>query len=133
MAFTSVTESVMVEEGTFAYNYVTNADIKAGQAVVMVSGLTETVTTPTDDYSLGDAYNSFVGVATYDATSGNRVSVIGPGHKVRGKVADGIGAGANLAVSGQYFKEISLSGSGNKVAISLETIAADSSGKLLLI
>lgn len=77
MAFTSPTDDIIVQEGTFAFDFDASGSISAGQAVYIngpmyVAAIPATV-----------ACGKAVGVAAYDVTNNQPVAVYGPGNIVR--------------------------------------------------
>jgi len=89
MAFTtssSPAEDIIVQEGTFAFDYNASGDVFAGQAV-KAAHATGFVAAPGN--TTADAVvHGCVGVAAYDQTSeGKAVAVYGPGNIVRAIVS----------------------------------------------
>ena len=78
MTFTSPTDDIIVQEGTFGYGFTASGNIKAGQGVAIY-----------DDMSVGAPpaatalVKGSIGVAAYDASAGDPVLVYGPGNIVR--------------------------------------------------
>ena len=80
MAFTTSTspsEDIIVQEGTFAFDYECSGSVFAGQAVYVNDTLK--VSAPPG----GDVRTGYVGIAAYDQTDGNQVAVYGPGNICR--------------------------------------------------
>jgi len=76
MAFTSPTEDIIVQEGTFAYDLTCSGSISAGQAVIVCGTMQvkpATTALSTDVF----------GVAAYSQTDGNPIAVYGPGNICR--------------------------------------------------
>jgi len=76
MAFTSPTDDIIVQEGTFAYSFTASGTIYAGQLVVP-TGTMQVIAAP------GVSSAKCVGVAAYYVTDGEMVAVYGPGNIVR--------------------------------------------------
>jgi hypothetical protein len=133
MAFTAVTKDIIVEEGTFTFNYVASGTVLAGQALCIASGSTKVKKTNVDT-SAGAGSVAFLGVAVYSAKDNELVAVAGPGNKVRSRVVGACGAGTDLGVDNAgYFKAITTYNSGNKVAVTLQKFSAKGDGDIFLI
>jgi len=136
MSFTSPTDDIIVQEGTFAYNFTASGTIKGGQAVEVQ----DTMKVAASLGSKAQYDNSkVIGVAAYDVTDKEYVAVYGPGNIVRviisGTSKCGVG---NVMIPGSdgKFQARPTTGafiSGIK-AIALETQAtADGTARVLLI
>lgn len=78
MTFTAPTEDIIVQEGTFAFDYDASGTVYAGQGVkaygtmqVMAPGTSDGIT------------HGCVGVSAYQIADGNAVAVYGPGNICR--------------------------------------------------
>jgi len=80
MSFTGPTDDIIVQEGTFAYNFQASGTIKGGQAVIVND--TMKVAAPPGIRAAGDN-RGVIGVAAYDVTDDEYVAVYGPGNIVR--------------------------------------------------
>lgn len=78
MAWSEITDDIIYEEGTFAFNFKAGGTIYAGQCVKISGDATVTATSATSDIGIG--------VAAYDATSGETVAVYTKGNIVLGRV-----------------------------------------------
>jgi len=131
MTFTSPTDDIIVQEGTFAYNYIASGSIKAGQC--LEAGTTSAMNVEIAE----DATDAFVGVAAYDATNGEPLAVYGPGNIVR-CIVNGTSkctVGDDIMVSGSEGK-VSNTGLavGTKIGVALETQATtDGTVRILLV
>ena len=96
MAFTTSTspsEDIIVQEGTFAFDFDASGSVFAGQAVYCNDTLA--VAAPNGGLSAPQA--GCVGIAAYDQTTGNPVAVYGPGNICRAIVSGtGVRAGDPL-------------------------------------
>ena len=120
MTYTAPTDDIIVQEGTFGFSYEANGAIYAGQC------LTAQDTMIVDQAA--DADDAFVGVAAYDASDGDMVTVYGPGNIVRCIVAgtSTCTVGDDLMVSGSEGKVSNTGAStNNKIGVALETQATD--------
>ncbi len=104
MAFTSVAEDVIVQEGTFAFDYDASGTVYAGQGVYAIGTLQVKAPAATTKIAHG-----CVGVAAYEIADGNPVAVYGPGNIVRCKVSGSsvaVAAGDAMACTAEgYFTE----------------------------
>jgi len=78
MTFTSPTDDIIVQEGTFAYSFTASGSVKAGQGVIMTGEME--VGAPASNVALA---KGCIGVAAYDQSDGKPVAVYGPGNIVR--------------------------------------------------
>ena len=69
------TDDVIVQEGTFAFDFIASGTIYAGQAVEPIGTM--------QVRKITNALGTFVGLAAYDATDTQHVAVYGPGNIVR--------------------------------------------------
>jgi len=76
MTFPTLTDDIIVQEGTFAYNFTASGTVYAGQLV-------DAVGTMQVKAAVGISSTAIVGVAAYYATDGEKVAVYGPGNIVR--------------------------------------------------
>ena len=82
MTFTSPTEDIIVQEGTFAFDYDCSGAVSAGQGVYAnATGLY--VAAAPEERGNVDVTAGCLGVAAYGQTHGNPVAVYGPGNIVR--------------------------------------------------
>ena len=130
MAFTSPTDDIIVQEGTFAYSMIASGAIKAGQAVKAAGGAMNvavtTVALSTD----------VIGVAAYTVASGEHVAVYGPGNIVRviisGTSKCTVGDDLYAQYEGKWATGTATAGACHAVA--LETQAtADGTARVLLV
>ena len=136
MAFTTSTspsEDIIVQEGTFAFDYDASGSVFAGQAVYINGSMAVAAVPATSIQGLG-----VVGVAAYDQTNGNPVAVYGPGNICRVIIS-----GTSKCTQGDHlvstyegkFSKITglAAGPSGVSAIALETQAtADGTAKVLL-
>ena len=98
MAFTTTTspsEDIIVQEGTFAFDYDCSGSVFAGQGVIACGTLQVKATPAVYE---GAPAKSCVGVAAYDQTDGKPVAVYGPGNICRVIVSGtGVAVGDILA------------------------------------
>lgn len=78
MTFTAPTEDIIVQEGTFAFDYDASGTVYAGQGVVAYG----TMQVKAPGTAAGIAHGC-VGVAAYQIADGNAVAVYGPGNICR--------------------------------------------------
>ena len=82
MAFTTSTspsEDIIVQEGTFAFDFDASGSVYAGQAVYC----NHTLAVAAPGGGLTSPQHGCVGIAAYDQTNGNPVAVYGPGNICR--------------------------------------------------
>jgi len=82
MAFTTSTspsEDIIVQEGTFAFDFDASGSVYAGQAVYCNHTMAVAAPSTGQDAPVGGC----VGIAAYDQTTGNPVAVYGPGNICR--------------------------------------------------
>ena len=124
MAFTTPTEDIIVQEGTFAFDYLCSGSITKGQGVHAIG--TMAVVASAKTYRDG-IYPGCLGVAAYTQTHGNHIGVYGPGNIVRVCVS-GTGTAVNdellLVDEGKFAERACYNASGVK-AIALETQATN--------
>jgi len=131
MTFTAIADKpVLVEEGTFAMNYLASGTIYAGCALC-VSGGTEKVKPMVKNAGLVQGHG-YVGVAAYNATDGNQIAVYGPGNKVRIRNSGAITAGQSIRPTAKGFFRANTYTQSGQWGIALEDIAVDTYGKVLL-
>jgi hypothetical protein len=122
LTWKAIGDDIILQEGTSAYNYQAGSTIKAGMALsvkespMIVSGC-----------KAKDSTN-FVGIAAYDTSHDKYVAVYGPGNIVRCRVSGAVTTGDALQTAsdteiGYLAKRTVVAGA--KVAIALETVAAD--------
>jgi len=134
MTFTAIAQDpVLVEEGTFAMNYLCSGIIYAGCAVCC-TGATEAVRAQlgSPGCPLPTHRNGFVGVAAYDGTHGYKIAVYGPGNKVRVRASGAIVKGQAIRPVSKGFFKVARPPSGS-FAVALENIADGGYGKVLLV
>ena len=119
MAFTSPTEDIIVQEGTFAFDYLCSGTISAGQGVYAI-GTMAVVAPSTPGVELQPGC---IGVAAYSQTHGNQIAVYGPGNICR-IIVSGTGTAANdelhLVSEGKFVEGTIPNASGISV-LALET------------
>ena len=129
LAWTSPSDDIIFQEGTFAYNFVASGTINAGQVVEVNDTMKVRVDPTAND-------TSWVGVAAYDVTDDEYVAVYGPGNIVRCKSSGAINVGSRVAINSAYghvgVPEAGV-GNGACVGIALETVATDTSVRVLLL
>jgi len=124
MAFTTTTspsEDIIVQEGTFAFDYDCSGSVYAGQGVLAVGTMQVIAPGSFQNKPVGTAC---VGVAAYDQTDGNPVAVYGPGNICRVIVSGtGVAAGDVLACSdhGKFMDTPAAYTTSGVNAIALET------------
>jgi len=124
MTFTSPTDDIIVQEGTFAYDYIASGTIYAGQCL-------EAGTTSSMEVEVAEnATDAFVGVAAYNATDGEKIAVYGPKNIVRCivKGTSVCNIGDDLFVSGSEGKVSNAAIDtpiNHKIGVALETQATD--------
>jgi len=132
MTFTSPTEDIIVQEGTFAFDYLCSGAVSAGQGVTAIGTMAvEAPTTTGVDFAA-----KCVGVAAYDQTHGNHIAVYGPGNIVRVIVSGtSVAVGDNLKlVEEGKFREFACANASGVTAIALETQGtANGTVKVLLV
>ena len=79
MAFTSPTDDIILQEGTFAFDYDAVGAITKGQGVVATSTLGVKVPANVDNTPASGC----LGVAAYTIATGNPIEIYGPGNIVR--------------------------------------------------
>ena len=131
MTYTAIADKpVLVEEGTFAYNYKASGTIYAGCALCC-SGGTELVKPLVKNPGLVQGHG-YIGVAAYNATDGEQISAYGPGNKVRVRASGAITVGQSIRpVAKGFFKANTYTQSG-QWGVALEAISDNSYGKVLL-
>ena len=100
MAFTSPTDDICIQEGTFAFSYTCSGSVSAGQAVHAI-GTMQVKSIPATSV-LG---HGCVGVAAYDQTDGKMVAAYGPGNICRVIVsgtATAVGDVLNATYEGKF-------------------------------
>jgi len=99
MAFTTSTspsEDIIVQEGTFAFDFDASGAVFKGQALYARG----TVGACAPDSALTYAQPGCLGIAAYDQTHGNPVAVFGPGNICRGVISGTCTAGDYLVCGG---------------------------------
>jgi len=126
MAFTSPTDDIILQEGTFAFGYTCSGSVSAGQAVEAI-GTMQVKAVPASSV----VGHGCVGVAAYDQTDGEMVAVYGPGNICR-VIVSGTGVAAGDVLQATYEGKFSDAEVGEKVmcsgvnAVALETQGTDS-------
>lgn len=127
-SFTSPTDDIIVQDGTFAFDYDARGYIKAGQGVIACSTLGAMIASGTG----GLLASGCIGVAAYTTSDPNGIAVYGPGNVVRVVCSGGCSAGDLLfclTPDGKFGKPsavgaeegIQAASSGGVSAIALET------------
>lgn len=130
MTYTAITDKpILVEEGTFSYNYKAGDTIYAGCALCC-SGGTETVI-PMKKTG-GAPGHGFIGVAAYNASSGDQISAYGPGNKVRVRASGAITAGQSIRPVAKGFFQAYTAVTSGSFGVALEDISSGDYGKVLL-
>jgi len=132
MTYTAIAKDpVLVEEGTFAMNYIASGTIYAGCAVCCSGGTEKVKAQVGAPGFVAGKRNGYVGVAAYNATDGDQIAVYGPGNKVRVRASGAIVVGESITpVSKGFFQNV-IAGSGS-FGVALESISDGSYGKVLL-
>jgi hypothetical protein len=133
MAFTTPTEDIIVQEGTFAFDYLCSGTVTKGQGVYAIGTMACVAPTTTGVQSVQPGC---LGVAAYTQTHGNQVAVYGPGNIVRVSVS-----GTSTAVNDELvlveegkFREAACTNASGVRAIALETQATNNGAcRVLLI
>jgi hypothetical protein len=135
MAFTTSTspsEDIIVQEGTFAFDYDSSGSVYKGQGVYAIGTLQAIAPT----HSLGGQQPGCIGVAAYDQTDGNPVAVYGPGNICRviisGSSKCTVGDTLFLTDEGKFYNTPHYPS--GVYAVALETQAtADGTARVLLV
>jgi len=77
MSFTSPSDDIAIQEGTFAFSYQASGEIKRGQGVEPI-GTMQVRAIPA-----GTTIGKCIGVAANDKSDGDMIAVYGPGNIVR--------------------------------------------------
>ena len=88
MTFKTITDDIIVQEGTFGYSFTASGTIYGGQLVKMAG--------PMQVIKSEIATDNVVGVAAYYVTKGEAVTVYGPGNIVRCHAPSAQALGADL-------------------------------------
>ena len=140
MAFTSPTEDIIVQEGTFAFDYLLSGACTRGQGVYAHGTMGCIVPLYGHDGAVAGRdkfYPGCLGVAAYTQTHGNHVAVYGPGNICRVSVS-GTATAVNdelvLVEEGKFTEVDHLPNASGVKAIALETQATNNgSCRVLLI
>jgi hypothetical protein len=129
--FTSITDDIIVQEGTFGFSFIASSAISGGQLVksagpVSAGGLYVTKAT--------DANDNAIGVAAYTKAKNEAVTVYGPGNIIRGCAASSTTQSDDLFVGadGMFNNSLTYGGTYPSIGISLETKAAGAAMRILL-
>ena len=129
LTWVSPTDDIIVQEGTLAYNFIASGTISAGQIVEVNDTMKVRVDPTAND-------TSWIGVAAYDVTDDEYVAIYGPGNIVRCKSSGAINVGNRVAINSLYghvgVPEAGVT-NGAEVGISLETVATNTSVRVLLL
>jgi len=130
MTFSEITTAdIIVQEGTFAFDYDASGTVYAGQGVYAIGTLQ--VKAPATTLDIPKVQKGCVGVAAYGATDGEPVAVYGPGNIVNIRVSGTSTVAGDplfLTVDGEFTEDSNpheVACSGVRV-IALETQATDS-------
>lgn len=117
MVFKTITDDIIVQEGTFAYSFIASGTIYAGQLVKPAGPMQVVATAAATDNSIG--------VAAYYVTKGEAVAVYGPGNIVRGAASGETAIGADLygGHGGFFADDVTYGGASPPVGISLQIAA----------
>lgn len=121
LTWKAVGDNIILQEGTSAYNYKASGTIKAGQLVKVKDTMEVKVCSDKDD-------TGCVGVADYDVVDEDYVAVWGPGNLVRVRVSGAVTVGDDLQAASDTedgYLAHRTAAAGAKVAVALETVAAD--------
>lgn len=94
MTFTSPTDDIIVQEGTFAFDFTASGTVYKGQAVYTNKSDLYVAAVPTAGGT--NPQTKIVGLAAYDQTTGKPVAVYGPGNICRAIASGTCEAGDNL-------------------------------------
>ena len=88
MTFKTISDDIIVSEGTFGYSFIASGTIYGGQLVKPAGPMQVVKSESCTDNSIG--------VAAYSVTKGESVTVYGPGNVVRGHCPSATALGADL-------------------------------------
>jgi hypothetical protein len=94
MTFTSPTDDIIVQEGTFGFDFTASGTIYKGQAVYANKSDLYVAAVPTAGGTTPQT--RIVGLAAYDQTNGKPLTVFGPGNICRAITSGSCEAGDNL-------------------------------------
>lgn len=125
MTFKTITDDIIVQEGTFGYSFVASGTIYGGQLVKLAGPMQVVVTDLETDNAIG--------VASYYVTKGETVAVYGPGNIVRMHAARGVTCGSNLYASsnGCVDDATTFGGTAPRIGIAMEAHASGTIRALL--
>ncbi|MBE3094740.1 MAG: hypothetical protein IMZ52_06875 [Actinobacteria bacterium] len=117
MVFKTITDDIIVQEGTFGFSFIASGTIYAGQLVKPAGPMQVQATTAGTDNSIG--------VAAYYVTKGEAVDIYGPGNIIRSLASGETAIGADLyAGHGGYFADdVTYGGTSPCVGIALQIAA----------
>lgn len=130
MVFRTITDDIIVQEGTFGFSFIASGTIYAGQMVKPAGPMQVLATT--------DVLNNSIGVAAYYVTKGEAVTVYGPGNIVRSCASGETAIGADLygGHGGYFADDVTYGGASPPVGISLQIAAGGTiagSGQIIVL
>jgi hypothetical protein len=128
-AFTTQTDDIIIQEGTFGYSFIASGTIKAGQLVRPIGPMQVLAC---DQQAA--AQDNAIGVAAFYVTKGEAVTVYGPGNIIRSCCASATAVGDDLYVGdgGAFTNLVAVGGTEPLVGIALESALADKPARILL-
>jgi len=93
MAWTAISEDIPVKAYPLTFGFTASGTIKAGQAVYMIDDNKVKTTTGAGKYF------DCIGIAAFDATDGDTLTVYGPGNLVRCAFSGTVAAGDKVYMS----------------------------------
>jgi len=123
MTFTAPTEDIILQEGTFAFDYTCSGTVYAGQAVEPIGTMQVRAVQSTDKIGKG-----CVGVAAYKQTDGKEVAVYGPGNIVRVRVSGTSTAVGETLHSTYYGEWVEATAASEFLESGLRAIALETQG-----
>jgi len=136
MSFTSPTDDIIIQEGTFAFDYTASGTVYGGQCVVPEHGPGNVgMYVKAAGTTTAGAVDNFIGVAAYQADNGEKVAVYGPGNIVRCIVSGASNCNIGDDLMTAYEGKVTQDGAaaGKKIGVALETQAtANGTVKVLL-
>jgi hypothetical protein len=121
LAWKTIGDDILLQEGTQTYNFEAAGTIKAGMAVKPYGTMTVSGCISKDS-------TGFVGIAEYDITKGKFIGIHGPGNIVRCRVSGAVTVGDGLQTASDTemgYLAHRTAAAGAKVGIALETKTAD--------
>jgi len=125
MAFKAITDDIIVQEGTFGFSFTASGTIYGGQVVKMAGPMQVVETT--------SQFDNAIGVAAYYVTTGEGVTVYGPGNIVRVHTPSGVSVGGDIfaGTKGSTDDGETYGGLAPSIGVALESTASGSYRALL--